>query len=122
MQFDPLNDAFTRIFNAENAGHYEVTVSPASKLLGSMLSIMQKSGYVGEYEKLDDGRGGGFRVELIGAINRCGVITILTCTRFRASHPNHQSRCNEPLRSEKGENWRTFARLYFLRGDEVCQS
>ena len=39
-----------------------------------MLSIMQKSGYVGEYEKLDDGRGGGFRVELIGAINRCGVI------------------------------------------------
>ena len=74
MQFDPLNDAFTRIFNAENAGHYEVTVSPASKLLGSMLSIMQKSGYVGEYEMLDDGRGGGFRVELIGAINRCGVI------------------------------------------------
>ena len=48
MQFDPLNDAFTRIFNAENAGHYEVTVRPASKLLGSMLSIMQKSGYVGE--------------------------------------------------------------------------
>ena len=47
MQFDPLNDAFTRIFNAENAGHYEVTVRPASKLLGSMLSIMQKSGYVG---------------------------------------------------------------------------
>ena len=74
MQFDPLSDAFTRIFNAENAGHYEVTVSPASKLLGSILSIRQKSGYVGEYEKLDDGRGGGFRVELIGAINRCGVI------------------------------------------------
>ena len=74
MQFDPLSDAFTRIFNAENAGHYEVTVSPASKLLGSMLSIMQKSGYVGEYEKLDDGRSGGFRVELIGAINRCGVM------------------------------------------------
>ena len=51
-----------------------MTVNPASKLLGSMLSIMQQSGYVGEYQKIDDGRGGGFRVELIGAINRCGVI------------------------------------------------
>jgi small subunit ribosomal protein S8 len=74
MQFDPLSDAFVRIFNAEQAGHYEVTVNPASKLLGSMLSIMQQSGYVGEYQKIEDGRGGGYRVELIGAINRCGVI------------------------------------------------
>ena len=59
MQFDPLSDAFVRIFNAEQAGHYEVTVNPASKLLGSMLSIMQQSGYVGEYQKIEDGRGGG---------------------------------------------------------------
>ena len=41
MQFDPLNDAFTTIYNAESAGKYEVTVSPASNLLGSMLSIMK---------------------------------------------------------------------------------
>ncbi len=74
MQFYPLSDAFTRIFNAEQAGHYEVTVNPASKMLGSMLSIMQSSGYVGEYQRVDDGRGGAYRVELIGAINRCGVI------------------------------------------------
>ena len=74
MQFAPLSDAFTQIFNAEQAGHYEVTVNPASKMLGSMLSIMQSSGYVGEYQKIDDGRGGAYRVELIGAINRCGVI------------------------------------------------
>ena len=74
MQFDPLSDAFTQIFNAEQAGHYEVTVNPASKMLGSILSIMQSSGYVGEYQRIDDGRGGAYRVELIGAINRCGVI------------------------------------------------
>ena len=74
MQFDPLNDAFTTIHNAEHAGKYEVTVRSASKLLGSMLTIMQKSGYLGEYELLEDGRGGSFRIELIGAINRCGVI------------------------------------------------
>ena len=74
MQFDPLNDAFTTIYNAETAGKYEVTVRPASKLLSSMLNIMQSSGYIGEYEQLSDGRGGAFRIELIGAINRCGVI------------------------------------------------
>ncbi len=74
MQFDPLSDAFTQIFNAEQAGHYEVTVNPASKMLGSMLSIMQTSGYVGEYERIHNGRGGAYRIELIGAINRCGVI------------------------------------------------
>ena len=74
MQYDPLSDAFTRIFNAEQAGHYEVSVKPASKLLGQMLQIMQKSGYVGEFERIEDGRAGSLRVELQGAINRCGVI------------------------------------------------
>ncbi len=74
MQFDPLSDAFVRIYNAEQAGHYEVSLSPASKLLDNMLKIMQKSGYVGEYERVSNGRGDEYRVELVGAINRCGVI------------------------------------------------
>lgn len=74
MQFDTLNDALVKIYNAEQAGKYEVIVSPASKLLGSVLEIMQRSGYVGEYEATDDGRGGSFRIELRGTINRCGVV------------------------------------------------
>ena len=74
MQFDPLSDAFVRIYNTEQAGHYEVSINPASKLLESMLTIMQSSGYVGEFERIADGRGDAFRVELVGAINRCGVI------------------------------------------------
>ena len=74
MQFDPLSDAFVRIYNAEQAGHYEVSLSPASKLLDNMLKIMQMAGYVGEYERVTNGRGDAFRVELVGAINRCGVI------------------------------------------------
>ena len=64
MQFDPLSDAFVRIYNAEQAGHYEVSINPASKLLESMLTIMQSSGYVGEFERIADGRGDAFRVEL----------------------------------------------------------
>ena len=74
MQFDPLNDALTKILNAEQAGKYNVDLAPASKLLGSVLEIMQTSGYVGEIEKNDDGRGGKYIVQLRGAINHCGVV------------------------------------------------
>ena len=74
MQFDPLNDALAKLFNAEQAVKYKVDLSPASKLLGSVLKIMQTSGYVGEIEKNDDGRGGKYIVQLRGAINECGVV------------------------------------------------
>ena len=74
MQFDPLNDALVKIFNAEQAGSRNVAVSPASKLLGSVLTIMQKSGYIGEFERNEDGRGGSYVVKLSGSINRCGVV------------------------------------------------
>ena len=74
MQFDPLNDALAKLFNAEHAGKFNVDLAPASKLLGSVLEIMQTSGYVGEIEKNDDGRGGKYIVQLRGAINQCGVV------------------------------------------------
>ena len=74
MQLDPLNDALVKIYNAEQAGKFDVELTPASKLLGNVLNIMQTSGYVGEIEKNDDGRGGRFIVQLRGAINECGVV------------------------------------------------
>ena len=55
MQTDPPNDALVKIHNAEQAGNC-VNVTPASKLLGNALEIMQKAGYVGEYEE-ENGRG-----------------------------------------------------------------
>ena len=51
MQFDPLNDALVKMYNAEQAGKYEVSLFPASKLLGSVLQIMQSQGYVGQFER-----------------------------------------------------------------------
>jgi len=35
---------------------------------------MQKNGFVGEFEFIDDGRAGKFKVQLLGRINRCSVI------------------------------------------------
>jgi small subunit ribosomal protein S8 len=63
------------IKNAGDAGRSEVIVEPASKVLGSMLRVMQENGFIGGFEFIDDGRGGQFRVQLTGMINRCGAIT-----------------------------------------------
>jgi small subunit ribosomal protein S8 len=55
-------------------GNKRCTISPASKMIGHVLRTMQKEGYIGEFEFVDDGKAGQFIVELEGNINKCGVI------------------------------------------------
>jgi small subunit ribosomal protein S8 len=75
VQSNPIADAMTAIKNASDTGKAACIVEPAGKLLGSMLRIMQEAGYIGGFEFIDDNRGGQFRVQLNGRINRCGAIT-----------------------------------------------
>jgi len=35
---------------------------------------MQLNGYIGEFEFIDDGRSGKFKVQLLGRINKCGAV------------------------------------------------
>ncbi|MHA1607635.1 MAG: 30S ribosomal protein S8 [Candidatus Freyarchaeota archaeon] len=74
MLLDPLADALSNILNNERVGKKEVIINIASRLVGNVLHVMQKYGYIGEFEHIDDGRAGKFRVQLLGRINRCGVI------------------------------------------------
>jgi len=74
-RLNPIADAMSTIKNASDVGKTDCIVEPASRLLGSMLSIMKEEGYVGDFELIDDGRGGQFKVYLNGRINKCGVIT-----------------------------------------------
>ncbi len=71
---DPLANALSNIINRERIGKKECIIAPASKLIANTLRVMQKTGYVGEFEYVDDGRAGKFRVQLLGRINKCGVI------------------------------------------------
>ena len=71
---DPLADALTNIRNNERQVNDHCTISPASKLIGQVLSTMQKENYIGEFEFIDDNKAGKFEVELEGNINQCGVI------------------------------------------------
>lgn len=73
-QTDPLADAVITLMNNELRNKRECIISRASKLVGNVLRVMQQNGYIGEFEFIDDGRTGKFRVQLLGRINRCGVI------------------------------------------------
>lgn len=69
-----LANILSAINNAESRGKKECLVYPSSKFAASVLRVLQKSAYIGEFEIIDDGRGGKFRIQLLGRINKCGVI------------------------------------------------
>jgi small subunit ribosomal protein S8 len=71
---DVLSNGLTSIVNNELRNKRECVISPASKLLGRILRVMQLNGYIGEFEFIDDGRTGKFRVQLLGRVNKCGAI------------------------------------------------
>ncbi|MEM3722601.1 MAG: 30S ribosomal protein S8 [Candidatus Bathyarchaeia archaeon] len=71
---DVLANGLTTILNNELRNKRECVISPASKLLGKVLRVMQLHGYIGEFEFIDDGRAGKFKVQLLGRINKCGAI------------------------------------------------
>ncbi|KAI8822806.1 40S ribosomal protein S15a [Chytriomyces hyalinus] len=70
-----LNDCLKSIVNAEKMGKRQVMIRPSSKVIIKFLSVMQKHGYIGEFEIIDDHRSGKIVVQLIGRINKCGVIS-----------------------------------------------
>jgi small subunit ribosomal protein S8 len=71
---DVLANGLTTIMNNEMRNKRECVITPASKLFGRVLRIMQLNGYIGEFEFVDDGRSGKFKVQLLGRINKCGAI------------------------------------------------
>ena len=61
---DPLGDMLTRIRNAQMR-HKSVVKTPASKLRGNVLEVLQKEGYIRGYSQTDyDGGKSEFEIEL----------------------------------------------------------
>jgi small subunit ribosomal protein S15Ae len=75
MRINILADALNAIVNAERKGLRQVLLRPASKVLIKFLKQMQKHGYIGEFELIDDHRSNKIVVELLGRVNKCGVIS-----------------------------------------------
>ena len=75
VKISVLADNLKTMTNAEKRGRRQVMLRPSSKVVVKFLQQMMKHGYIGEFEIIDDHRAGKIVVELIGRINKCGVIS-----------------------------------------------
>jgi small subunit ribosomal protein S8 len=48
---------------------------PTSKLGMEVLKTLKNEGYIGDFEYIDDKRGGKFKIQLLAKITKCGAIT-----------------------------------------------
>ena len=71
---DPLANALSLILIDEKAGRNESRIKPSSKIIRNVLDVMKTNNYVGDFEEIMDGRGGIIKLNLLGSINKCGVI------------------------------------------------
>lgn len=71
---DPIANALITIKNSDKAVKGECYCRPASKLLGKILEVLKKYGYIKQYSFIDDERDGIYRIELVGKINECKAV------------------------------------------------
>ena len=71
---DPLAATLAKILNAERVGKREVIVKPASKMIKEVLTLMNESRFIGSFEIIDENQGGLLKINLLGSINKCGVV------------------------------------------------
>lgn len=74
MRHDPLNDIINEIKNSARMGMKEIEITPAARIIGRVLKVMQDYNYIRSFEVIDDNRGGKFKVIIGDSINNCGVI------------------------------------------------
>ncbi len=86
MLNDPLAAALTKILNAELVGKREILVKPASTMIKKILKIMNEHNYLGSFEEIEDGSGGYLKVNLLGNVNKCGVVK----PRFSTKHNGYE--------------------------------
>ena len=70
-----LANLFTTLFNTEDRRKGNCVVVPTSKLGLEVLQTLKNEGYIGEFERIEDNRGGKFKINLLAKITKCGAIT-----------------------------------------------
>jgi|SRR3989344_3212172 len=74
MLNDPLANTMSMIDMYNQKGRKEVTIHPVSSIILKTLKILQEEHYLGDAEQVAEHKGGVYKVNLLGTINRCGVI------------------------------------------------
>ncbi len=60
---DPIADMLTRIRNAARIGRKQVNIK-ASNICAGIAAVLKRQGYIGDFDRIDDGRQGILRVTL----------------------------------------------------------
>jgi small subunit ribosomal protein S8 len=71
---DLLAACLSKINNSEKVAKTNVVVNGMSKMIKSVLTILQKSEYVGNVTYEENKKGGKIVIELLDRINKCGAI------------------------------------------------
>ena len=71
---DPLANVLSSILNDEKIGKHQSLVMPSSKIIKRVLDIMKNNKYIGDFEEIKSGRGDSVKINLLGNINKCGVV------------------------------------------------
>jgi small subunit ribosomal protein S8 len=71
---DPLANVLSHMLNSERLGKADCIAKPVSKLILNVLKLLQEKHYIGDYSVIEDGKGNMIKINLIGKINKCGVI------------------------------------------------
>ena len=74
MLNDSLANALSKIMNNEKIGKNICIIKPISKTIKNILKLMNEKQYIGTYQETEDGKGGFITIDLLGKINKCGVI------------------------------------------------
>lgn len=70
-----LANLFVTLYNNEARRNTDCIILPTSKLGIEVLKSLQKNGYIGEFEHIEDKRGGKFKIKLLAKITKCGAIS-----------------------------------------------
>lgn len=70
-----IANLFVTLYNNEARRRDECTILPTSNLGEKVLETLRTHGYIRDFERIDDGRGGKFQVRLAARITKCGAIS-----------------------------------------------
>ena len=94
---DPLANALSSILNAEKIGKTECIIKPISNVIKTVFTIIKENNYIGDFREINDQRGNYIKINLLGRINKTGVI--------------------KPRFAVKKDNFEKFEKRYLLAKD-----
>ncbi|MAE13722.1 30S ribosomal protein S8 [Candidatus Woesearchaeota archaeon] len=71
---DPLANVLSHIKNYEQLGKKEILTPHNSKIIKKVLEIMQQNNFIGSFEEVPSGSHSWLKINLLGRINKTGVI------------------------------------------------